>query len=87
MAEFNILDHFDKLTPDEGSAPKGSRSFYCPVCNPKNFKVELKSGKYNTFTCDCAPRTSTSSALSTACCRARRPQGRSAPLQRSGSAS
>ena len=54
MAEFNILDHLDKLTPDEGSAPKGSRSFYCPVCNAKNFKVELKSGKYNTFTCSCA---------------------------------
>ena len=54
MAEFSILDHLDKLTPDEGSAPKGSRSFYCPVCNAKNFKVELKSGKYNTFTCDCA---------------------------------
>jgi hypothetical protein len=54
MAEFNILDHLDKLTPDNGSAPKGSQSFYCPACDAKNFKVELKSGKYNTFSCDCA---------------------------------
>jgi CRISPR-associated protein Cmr3 len=54
MAEFSVLDHLDKLTPDKGSAPAGSQSFHCPVCDTKNFKVELKSGKYGTFSCDCA---------------------------------
>jgi len=49
-----MLDHLDKLTPDGGKKAANEGSYFCPVCGAKNFKVDLKTGKYSTFTCDCA---------------------------------
>ena len=55
MAEFNILDHWDALTPDGGSNdPKGDHSFLCPACEAPNFKVHIRTGKWSTYSCDCA---------------------------------
>jgi hypothetical protein len=54
MAEFNILDHLDALEPDGGKTVAGDASYRCPVCNAKNFKVNLETGKWGTFSCDCA---------------------------------
>lgn len=51
---FSILDHIDKLTPDNGTQTNGSKSFECPACGAANFKIDIKTGKYNTFSCDCA---------------------------------
>ena len=55
MAHFCILDHLEKLEPDGGkNDPRGDHSFLCPVCGAKNFKVNVSSGKWSTFSCDCA---------------------------------
>ncbi|MEL7453190.1 MAG: hypothetical protein AAGJ50_07465, partial [Pseudomonadota bacterium] len=52
---FNILDseHRDKLNPDGGSHGKHEGSYHCPVCDAKNFKVNLKTGQYNGYNCTC----------------------------------
>ncbi|MEO0373235.1 MAG: VapE domain-containing protein [Cyanobacteria bacterium P01_A01_bin.17] len=50
---FNILDYLDQLKPDGGSETETDRSFHCPVCHSKNFKVSLNTGKYKTFGCSC----------------------------------
>ena len=55
MAEFQILDHLDKLEPDGGANdPRGDHSFFCPVCGAKNFKVNIRTGKWGTYSCDCS---------------------------------
>ena len=55
MAEFNILNHLAALTPDGGvNDPKGDNSFHCPACEAPNFKVNIKTGKWGCFSCDCA---------------------------------
>ena len=55
MAEFNILAHIDKLTPDGGrNSPSGDHSFLCPVCNLSNFKVNVRTGKWKCFGCSCS---------------------------------
>ena len=50
MAEFNILDHLDKLTPDGGKVRKTrngeEHSYECPNCGSANFLVNHGSGKY-----------------------------------------
>jgi len=52
---FNILEHLDRLTPDGGSNdPKGDHSFNCPACDAPNFKVNIRTGKWAGFNCDCA---------------------------------
>lgn len=51
---FDMTQHIDFLTPDGGSQTKNELSFHCPVCGAPNFKVNLKSGAYQTFGCDCA---------------------------------
>ena len=52
---FNILEHLDRLTPDGGSNdPRGDHSFHCPACEAPNFKVNMVSGKWSCFSCDCA---------------------------------
>ena len=54
MAEFQILDHLEKLEPDGGrNDPKGDYSYLCPVCGSSNFKVNVKTGKWGTFGCEC----------------------------------
>jgi len=50
---FNILAHLAKLTPVEGKSTAAEGEYYCPVCQAKNFKVNLKTGEYNGFSCDC----------------------------------
>jgi len=55
MPPFNIVDHLDKLQPDGGSSnEKGDVSFKCPICDGDNFKVNLTTGKWGCFGCDCA---------------------------------
>lgn len=55
MAEFNILAHINKLTPDGGrNSPLGDHSFFCPVCKSSNFKVHIHTGKWNCFGCSCS---------------------------------
>lgn len=51
---FDILQHIDKLQPDGGSiSAAGDHSFHCPVCGSSNFKVNVTTGKWATFGCDC----------------------------------
>ena len=55
MAVFNILNYLDQLTPDGGAnVPRGDHSFHCPACQAPNFKVNLVTGKWDGFSCDCA---------------------------------
>ena len=57
MAEFNILDHLDKLESDGGkNDPRGDHSYKCPACGADNFKVNHRSGKYQGFNCECTNR-------------------------------
>jgi hypothetical protein len=51
---FNILNHLDQLTPDGGSHGRHEGTYHCPVCGAENFKVSLKTGKYSTYSCNCA---------------------------------
>ncbi len=52
---FDILQHLDKLEPDGGSNdPRGDHSYLCPVCGAENFKVNIISGKWSTYGCECA---------------------------------
>ena len=50
---FDIRDHLDKLTLDGGSAGKNEQSFHCPNCQAPNFKIDLKTGRYGTYSCPC----------------------------------
>lgn len=51
---FEILEHIDKLTPDGGTNdPRGDHSFHCPVCDAPNFKVNVRTGKWGAWNCDC----------------------------------
>ncbi|MEM1256627.1 MAG: VapE domain-containing protein [Cyanobacteria bacterium P01_H01_bin.21] len=50
---FNILHFLDQLEPDEGSHRPDEGSYFCPVCHAKNFKINLKTGKYKGFSCVC----------------------------------
>lgn len=55
MAEFNILEHLDKLKPDGGKNVRdGDHSYLCPVCEASNFKVNHSNGKWTSFGCNCA---------------------------------
>ncbi len=50
MAEFSILEHLDKLTPDGGKIRKlrsgEEHSYECPNCGASNFLVNHTNGKY-----------------------------------------
>ena len=50
MAEFNILEHLDKLTPDGGKDRKTrkglERTYECPSCGAHNFLVNHDTGEY-----------------------------------------
>jgi len=52
--KFDIRDHLSSLTEDGGTHTQREASYHCPVCNAKNFKVELSTGKYSTFSCNCS---------------------------------
>jgi predicted P-loop ATPase len=47
---FDIRDYQDVLTLDGSGDPN---SYLCELCGAKNFKIDPRTGKYNTFTCDC----------------------------------
>ena len=52
---FDILQHLDQLEPDGGTNnPRGDHSFKCPTCGAPNFKVNVVTGKWFTYGCDCA---------------------------------
>ena len=52
---FNILDFIDQLEPDGGTNnPRGDHSYKCPTCGAPNFKVNVVTGKWFTYGCDCA---------------------------------
>ena len=73
MAEFNILDHLDALEPDGGSAARNEVSYLCPACGTKNFKVDHSTGKWGTFTCDCAATEDGKRRIRDAICPAENP--------------
>ena len=52
---FDILQHLDQLKPDGGTNnPRGDHSFHCPKCDAPNFKVNVVTGKWACFGCDCS---------------------------------
>ena len=55
MSKFEIRNHVDKLRRDGGKdSDFGDRSYHCPVCDAPNFKVNIKTGKWFSWSCDCA---------------------------------
>ncbi len=55
MSKFDIRNHVDKLRRDGGKdSDYGDRSYHCPVCDAPNFKVNIKTGKWFSWGCDCA---------------------------------
>ena len=50
---FDIRNYTHYLQPDGGSETRDEKSFFCPVCQSKNFKVNLKNAKYGAFGCRC----------------------------------
>ena len=55
MSKFDIRNHVDKLRRDGGKdSDYGDRSYHCPVCDAPNFKVNIKTGKWFSWSCDCA---------------------------------
>jgi hypothetical protein len=52
---FNILDFIDQLESDGGTNnPRGDHSYKCPHCGAPNFKVNVVTGKWFPYGCDCA---------------------------------
>ena len=54
MDNFDIRNFSDQLFLDGGSQSATESSYHCPICGADNFKVCQKTGKYNTFGCNCA---------------------------------
>ena len=55
--EFEIRDHLANLQPDgDTNTPNGDNSFLCPVpgCGALNFKVNLCTGKWAAYGCNCS---------------------------------
>jgi predicted P-loop ATPase len=50
---FSILDYLENLQPDGGSHERYEGSYHCPICDAKNFKVDLKTGAYQGWSCSC----------------------------------
>ena len=54
---FEIRDHLANLQPDGGTnIPNGDHSFLCPVpgCEAPNFKVNVSTGKWAAYGCNCS---------------------------------
>ena len=52
---FDILQHLDQLKPDGGTNnPRGDHSYCCPQCDAPNFKVNVITGKWACFGCECS---------------------------------
>ena len=55
MSKFDMRNHVDKLRRDGGKDnSNGDTSYHCPVCDAPNFKVNMKTGKWFSWSCDCA---------------------------------
>jgi len=55
MSKFDMRNHVDKLRRDGGKDnSNGDISYHCPVCDAPNFKVNMKTGKWFAWSCDCA---------------------------------
>lgn len=55
MPSFNILQFLDQLEADGGkSSDNGDSSYKCPACGSPNFKINLRTGRWGSFSCDCA---------------------------------
>ena len=55
MSKFDMRNHVDKLRRDGGKdSSNGDRSYHCPVCDAPNFKVNIKTGKWQAWSCHCA---------------------------------
>ena len=77
---FDILQHFDQLESDGGTNnPRGDHSFKCPHCGASNFKVNVVTGKWFSFGCDCASTEAGKRAIREALSPAR-PPGQDRPL-------
>ena len=77
---FDILQHLDQLEPDGGTNnPRGDHSFKCPHCGAPNFKVNVVTGKWFTYGCDCASTEEGKRAIREALSPAR-PPGQDRPL-------
>ena len=77
---FDILQHLDQLEPDGGTNnPRGDHSFNCPACGAPNFKVNVVTGKWFTYGCDCASTEAGKRAIREALSPAR-PPGQDRPL-------
>ena len=53
-ATFDIRNHLDQLTEDGGSAGRHETSYHCPNCEAPNFKVDHRTGRYGSYSCNCA---------------------------------
>ena len=77
---FDILQHLDQLKPDGGTNNlRGDHSFHCPVCEAPNFKVNVVTGKWFSYGCDCASTEAGKRAIREALSPAR-PPGQDRPL-------
>ena len=55
MSKFDMRNHVDKLRRDGGKDnSNGDTSYHCPVCDAPNFKINMKTGKWFSWSCDCA---------------------------------
>ena len=55
MPKFEMRNHVAKLKRDGGKdSTNGDRSYFCPVCNEPNFKVNQITGKWFAWGCDCS---------------------------------
>ena len=55
MSKFEMRNHVAKLKRDGGKdSTNGDRSYFCPVCNEPNFKVNQITGKWFAWGCDCS---------------------------------
>ena len=55
MPKFEMRNHVAKLKRDGGKdSTNGDRSYFCPLCNEPNFKVNQITGKWFAWGCDCS---------------------------------
>ena len=54
MSKFDIRNFVHLLELDGGTQLQDEASYFCPVCNAANFKINMRNGMWSTFSCDCA---------------------------------
>jgi hypothetical protein len=53
LPPFDIRDHLDALTLDDGTQTALNPSYKCPACGAENFKIDMRTGAYQGFSCGC----------------------------------